>query len=154
MRVIRNEKGFTLMELVLVIVVLGILSAVAVVQFGGLTTSARDGAVDGGYASFQSALAIAIGECRANPSVANLADGDCAPIGTDTAGDFTTMVNARVTLSGGLASSYDPATGILKICNGVAGDGRFASATYVVGVLGALAGRTTWAAGATCAAAA
>ncbi|HEY4484764.1 MAG TPA: type II secretion system protein, partial [Nitrospiria bacterium] len=70
MKMLRNEKGFTLIELVLIIVILGILAAVAIVQFGTLSTDARDAAIDGGYGSYQSALAIAVGLCRSFPAVA------------------------------------------------------------------------------------
>jgi len=145
MRVMKNEKGFTLIELVLIIVVLGILSAVALNQFGNLSISARDGTIDGAYGSYQSAVAIALGECRSLPTRADQAvDGNCDPVGTDTAGDFTVMVNGRVDLTSDLSSNYVPATGVLTICSGtIAGGGRMAQATYLetanppLGVLGA-----------------
>ncbi|MEO5657263.1 MAG: type II secretion system protein [Nitrospiria bacterium] len=135
MRVIRNEKGFTLMELVLVIVVLGILSAVAIVAFGPMSTSARDGAIDGAFASYQSGLAISVGLCRGFPPRANAIDADgCDSTSNDFAGSFGEDVVTQVTLSGGLsATAYAPATGTFNICSGtVAGGGRMATATYTV----------------------
>lgn len=42
-----NEKGFTLIEIVMVIVLLGILAAVAIPRFVDLTTDANQAAVDG-----------------------------------------------------------------------------------------------------------
>ncbi len=135
MKLLKSQSGFTLIELVLIIIVLGILSAVALVQFGNLATSARDGAIDGAYGSFQSAVAIALGECRSLPDSTNIGgpgDGDCSPVGTDTAGDFTTMVLGRVSLTGDLTALYTSGSpGTLRICSGtVAGGGRMATAAY------------------------
>lgn len=44
---IKNNKGFTLIELVMVIVILGILAAVAIPRFVDLQGSARDSTVQG-----------------------------------------------------------------------------------------------------------
>src|SRR5882672_2732595 len=53
-----NQKGFTIIELVVVIVILGILAAVAFPKFQDLSGDAKRAAVKGAVAAFQSAAVI------------------------------------------------------------------------------------------------
>lgn len=70
MKMLKNEKGFTLIELVLTIVVLGILAAFATIQFGNVISSSRDAALQGASGTVGAQLAVAINDLKALPTIA------------------------------------------------------------------------------------
>lgn len=80
----RKQQGFTLIELVFVIVILGILAAFAVPRFVDLTGEARAAAVQGVGGSVQSAAALT----HAQALVQNVTNGTISVEGTS-----VTMVN-------------------------------------------------------------
>lgn len=53
-----RESGFTLIELVMVIVIIGVLSAIAIPKFVNLTTEAKVSATKGGLGAMRSVVAI------------------------------------------------------------------------------------------------
>ena len=66
----RNQNGFTLIELVVVIVILGLLAAVAVPKFIDITTQARVSSVNGAAGSIRSAVALARAQYMVNGNTA------------------------------------------------------------------------------------
>lgn len=77
MKMLKNEKGFTLIELVLTIVVLGVLAAFATIQFGTITTTSRDAALQGASGAVGAQLAVAINDLRGLPTIAAPAGAPC-----------------------------------------------------------------------------
>lgn len=140
----RTQQGFTLIELIMVIVILGILSAFALPKFADLSGNAEDASVEGARGSVRSAAAIAHAAC--------LADSACNASGATSSvtieGSAINMVygypskgdiSTAATLDGYALSAT--ATGVIVALNQSAGAGCFiyteATATTTPAAVGA-----------------
>jgi len=98
------EKGFTIIELVIVIIILGILAAFAVPRFIGIATNARIATVLGLEGSMRSAAALAHAQ--------QLADNLAANASVTMEGQTVTMANRYPTAdAAGILNALQSTTG-------------------------------------------
>jgi MSHA pilin protein MshA len=133
----KQQRGFTLIELVMVIVILGILAAVALPKFVDLKSDAYK-ATAGGYAGALSAAnAINYAGCAARGGLAAgvcSTVAKCSDLGALLQPSITLPVKPGTTVAGVYYVAADTATTTTGVsCTIVAGDGTAAgqTATFV-----------------------
>jgi prepilin-type N-terminal cleavage/methylation domain-containing protein len=62
MKLLKSKKGFTLIELMIVVAIIGILAAIAIPQFANLVAKSQEGATKGNLGTVRSALSIYYGD--------------------------------------------------------------------------------------------
>lgn len=120
----KQQNGFTLIELIMVITVLGILAAFALPRFANLGGDARAATIEGVAASMRSASAIVHSAWLAGGSTGTTVDIEGASITVDAQGYPTAATIAdAIQLDGDLDSTTTPgtisATGASGACEAV-----------------------------------
>lgn len=72
LRNVKNEKGFTLIEIIVVIVLLGILAAVAIPKYNDIRTEAAEAAADGVYGGVTASTAVNFASRLVSPTAGTL----------------------------------------------------------------------------------
>ena len=92
----RIEKGFTLVEILIVVVILGILAAIVIPQFTGASTEAKE-----------SSLMSDLQALRGQIELYKIQHNDNLP-GTDSSGDFITAMTTATDQDGVAGGQFGP----------------------------------------------
>jgi len=117
---VRKEKGFTLIELVMVIVILGILAAVAIPKFVDLSSKAGAAAANGVWGAANSASIINYSNNRVNNTANYITNGATLVSAMTTTPDGWSAAGNTITSTTGTTGTWTITVGTAESANGPA----------------------------------
>ncbi|KHK02549.1 type IV pilin protein [Desulfovibrio sp. TomC] len=106
----REQKGFTLIEIIAVLVILGILAVVAVPKYFDMQDQARMQAARGLISSAQSQLSLGYANSKLNTSYAFATGTECAKVVVSNAGGVVANLNCTGTNAVTITANVGPQT--------------------------------------------
>lgn len=134
----RKVSGFTIIELVVVITILGILSAIALPRFFDIQNDARAASAAGTAGAAASGSAINFGARLARGTMTGLATVNActtAVLGALFTGGFPANIAVNEPAAGGLAAASAGGNGTVGLCGFVHSGGGAATTVNIIAVI-------------------
>ena len=106
----KTKKGFTLIELMIVVAIIGILAAIAIPKFADLIKKSKEGATKGSLGALRSAMTIYYGEQEGTYPAPGVAEDALTSTFSSEAGPFLTKYLSKMpTVKVGIVDLNDSA---------------------------------------------